>query len=336
MLINGVVLSCTVAIASSLVIGHSSTAPNTTLASHDSDLHGKDVVVPSKENTDAVMEDVVVEQLSWTGSKNAVIARHDAANNTKVKTSLSSGLILFFGCSLDIYAINDFCTAAHAPLIGFTNNFAYMAYCTMAAFTIVYVFQPGASAPPYWRDYVGTLTAQQIVAQSAKDIVVKFGREPTAIVVDSSLWDVSNWWQKASMPIEPYQVPVADIDRWCQTDLPLLLGWIQTNYPRTKIALRTPSPVLGSNTYGQSSLIVDAMVKCVRETKTDFLTNKVYGKYNLIDFHKLIQQFLLHQTATPLSFYKDVLHPGPQLSMVYMNAVLEWVRGFQTDPVVAR
>lgn len=339
--VNAVVLSCTVALASGLFVSHSSVVPNVTAPSQDAKW----------------VESAGHEHLSHKGSKNAVTTRHDVNSSrgetdfqptireitgnrddvsiSKVKTDMSSGLILFLGCSLDIYAINDMCASGQGQLVGFTNNFAYMAYCTLATYTLVYVFQPGASAAPYWKDFVGTLTSQQIIEQSSKDMVIKFGREPTAVVVDSSLWDVSNWWQKAGMPAEPYQVPAADIHRWCHTDLPALLLKVEQMYPRSRIALRTPPPVLGSNTYGQSIDIVNAMVSCVR-SEADFISNKVYGKYTLIDFNKIVQTFFLHQTGPQLSFYKDVLHPGPQLSVEYMKAVLQWVRTIGQDTAVVR
>lgn len=259
----------------------------------------------------------------------ACAGSHCTVNKTKMKAELSSGLIMFLGCSLDIYAIKHFCTAAQATLIGFENNFAYMSYCTMGDFTLVYVFQPGATAPPYWKDYVGALTAQQIVTQSTKDVILRFGREPTAIVVDSSLWDVSSWWQRLGMPISPYATPQADITRWCNTDLPLLLQSIADNYPRSQIGFRTAAPVFTPNEYGQQPQIVDEMTRCVR-SKLDFVNKKVFGKYHLVDYNKLIEQFMLHHAhlGPQLTFYKDVLHPGRQLSMAYMNSVLEWVRGF--------
>jgi hypothetical protein len=252
---------------------------------------------------------------------------HCTVNNTKMKADLQSGLILFLGCSLDIYAIKHFCTAAHAPLIGFDNNFAYMAHCTMGSFTLVYVFQPGATGAPYWRDYVGTLDSYQIIAKSTKDVVQKFGQEPTAIVVDASLWDVSNWWLREGTPPEPYPVPHDYISSWCHTDLPHLLQKAQDSYPHTKIAFRTPPPVFVGNEYGQSPPIVDEMVKCVRG-KVDFVNKMVYSKYHMIDFNALVGQFFLHHPGPQLNFYADVLHPGEQLSMAYMNEVLQWVRGF--------
>jgi len=292
----------------------------------------RSLIVRPDRNGTAVKDSKVL-----ASPKTAALTHHDTSfyacdssnctvNNTKMKAELS-GLVLFLGCSLDIYAIKHFCTAAHAHLVGFENNFAYMSHCTMGSLTLVYVFQPGATAPPYWKDYVGTQTSQQIITQSTKDIVAKFGQEPMAIVVDASLWDVSSWWQRSSMPPEPYPIPHADINRWCYTDLPQLLQVVEDSYPRSRIAFRTPSPVFLPNSYGQSPQIVNDMVKCVRD-RTDFVTKKVYSKYELIDFNKLVEQFFLHHRGPQTDFYEDVLHPGEQLSMAYMNAVLQWVRGF--------
>merc|ERR1719359_1319146 len=184
-------------------------------------------------------------------------------NTTKMKAELQLGLILFLGCSLDIYAIKHFCTSAHANLVGFENNFAYLAYCTMAGFTLVYVFQPGATAPPYWKDYVGTQTSQQIITQTAKDVVNMFGREPTAIVVDASLWDVSNWWEKHGRPADPYPVPLAEIGLWCNRYVPNLLNWVQKQYPSAGIAFRTMPTVFPNNGYGQNADNIETMVKCI-------------------------------------------------------------------------
>lgn len=255
-----------------------------------------------------------------------------SVNMTKMTAELQPGLILFLGCSLDVYAINHFCTAAETGIVGFTNNFAYLAHCKVGGVTLVYAFQPGASPPPYWKHYTGAATSQQIISQSAKDVAATFGEKPMAIVVDSSLWDVSNWWQKDGMPPEPYPVPHAEIAQWCQTDVPQLLHWVDTAFPGTKIAFRTPPPVFPNNDYGQSPQTVDEMVGCLRANATDHTTQKVFSQYHLLDFNELVEQFVSHQAVPTLQFYEDVLHPGRQLSMVYMNAVLEWVHGLQHDP----
>jgi len=337
---NVVLLSCVAAIGHGLVITHSfggtperkSVKSNEAAGNHDMPAS---VLKPANRGTPDMVEK------ESPPSNHSVMSSHESyyncsgdhcnVNTTKMKAELQSGLILFLGCSLDIYAIKHFCNSAQATLVGFENNFAYMAHCTMAAFTLVYVFQPGATAPPYWKDYVGVATSQQIIAQSALDVVTMFGREPSAIVVDASLWDVSSWWQRFNMPPEPYAVPEADIARWCNTDVPQLLSWVATAYPRTPIAFRTPPPVFPNNGYGQQPAIVDTMVTCMA-SKRDVLTNKVYAKYDLIDYHGLVQQFFLHNPGPPLQFYADVLHPGQRLSMVYMNAVLEWVRSFAPMP----
>jgi len=316
---NVVVLASIVASVQSLLLSHSGRE----VASNRRGVPTISTGDPALPNNDTFHDDLEVESFYACASSNCTV------NKTKIKAELSSGLIMFLGCSLDIYAIKHFCTAAQATLIGFENNFAYMSYCTMGGFTLVYVFQPGATAPPYWKDYVGTLTSQQIVTQSTQDVVQRFGREPTAIVVDSSLWDVSSWWQRLGMPLSPYPASQSDITRWCHTDLPQLLQFVADSYPRSQIGFRTAAPVFTPNEYGQQPEIVNEMTRCVRG-QLDFMTQKVFGKYQLIDFNKLIEEFMLHHAhiGPRLSFYNDVLHPGRQLSMAYMNSVLKWVRGF--------
>lgn len=250
-------------------------------------------------------------------------------NTTKMSLDFQSGVILFLGCSLDILAIKSFCKAAHSQLYGFEDNFAYLSHCVVGAFTLVYVYHPGATAPPYFHGYVGTITTQEIIDRSSKDVAAKFGQGPTAIIVDSSLWDVSNWWAKTGFPPEPYPVPSQFMAHWCYYDLPNLLQYTAAAFPGIHIAYRTPPPVFTGNEYGQSPEIIDALNACIKEHAVDFMDKKtVYGKYGLIDFYGIVKNAFLHVQGNPISIYDDVLHPGTDLSMSYINHVLQWVRGF--------
>jgi hypothetical protein len=300
---NVAALLCTLPVISGLVIRH------------PTDAHQENASVSLLPSAD------IIDHAVSFNDQNASLARH----------AVDKGVILFLGCSLDVFAIKHFCTSAQSQLIGFENNFAYLAYCSAGGFTLVYAFQPGASAPPYWRDYVGTLNSQQIILQSSQDIPKYFGRPPTAVVVDASLWDVSNWWQKAGMPPEPYPVPQRELSQWCHTDLPQLLSWVSAAYPKSEIAFRTPPPVFPGNGYGQSVANVEEMNRCAKDWGYDAMTQKVFQNYHLIDYHDLVEKFLLHQTGPRLSFYKDVLHPGKELSLEYINTVMTWVRSLQTN-----
>lgn len=248
----------------------------------------------------------------------------------KVEHELANDLILIFGCSLDINAIEYFCNAVGSPLKNFQtrNSFSYLAHCDVGKFTLAYVFHAGASDPPYFSEYGGDATTATVVKNSVHDVMLQFGREPSMVLVDASLWDVSNWWEKNGRPKSPYPVPHANIEKWCTKDVPKLLAWVQHVYPRSGVAFRTPPTVFPDNGYGQDAANIDAMVKCIAEQKDPL--NKLYGKYGYIDFHDFVDEALQH-TPTPMqTYYKDSLHPGPTLSLMYMNKVLNWARGLQT------
>lgn len=245
----------------------------------------------------------------------------------KVEHELQNDLVLILGCSLDINAIGYFCAAVGAPVKNFAtkNEFSYLAHCDVGKFTLAYAFHPGASPPPYFNEYAGTATTMAVVQNSVHDVLLQFGREPTAIIVDSSLWDVSNWWQRIGRPATPYRLPEAEISSWCNRDVPELLRFVQTTYPRSGVAFRTPPTVFPENGYGQDPAIIDAMVACLEQHKDPL--DRLYGHFGFIDYHNFVDQVLLHATGPPLqTYYKDTLHPGPALSMMYMNRVLNWVR----------
>lgn len=252
----------------------------------------------------------------------------------KLDHELQNDLVLFLGCSLDINAIKYFCNAVGSPVQEFQtkNPFSYLSHCDVGKFTVVYAFHPGASPAPFYAEYAGTASAYDVVQNSVHDIQLQFGRQPTAVVVDSSLWDVSNWWQKHGKPPDPYPIPTAEIDLWCHRDVPNLLRWVQKNYPHSGVAFRTAPTVFAQNGYGQSPLIIDEMVKCIDKQKDPL--NRLYGRFGFVDYHHFVDEVLQHSTGAPIpTWYKDSLHPGPSLSMMYMNRVLNWVRGLKTGVI---
>jgi len=253
-----------------------------------------------------------------------------SVDSGKLEHDLTNELILIFGCSLDINAIEYFCNAVGSTVQNFQtkNAFSYLAHCNVGKFTIAYIFTPGASPAPYFSEYAGTATTQAVVKNSVHDVMLQFGREPSVVIVDASLWDVSNWWQMHGRPADPYPIPHAEIVRWCTRDVPDLLAWVQTNYPRSSVAFRTPPTVFADNGYGQNPGNIDTMVQCITEQKDPL--NRLYGKYGFIDYHDFVDQALQHAVGPPMqTYYKDSLHPGPTLSMIYMNKVLNLARGLQ-------
>lgn len=256
-------------------------------------------------------------------------------DSKKVETKFQNQLILIIGCSLDVYAVGYFCAVAKGIPMETTLNaspFGYLTFCDMGQFTIAYAFTPGASPPPYAAEYnpqallnnVPLGTSRDIIARTKNDIMMKFGRAPTAIVVDASLWDVSNWWAKVGKPPHPHPIPDAFITQWCNKDVPEFLAYIATVYPSAPIAFRTPPTIFDTpNIYGLSPVTVDKMVACIEMHKNP--TGYLYGKFGLIDYHHFVDNVLAQSGPSASTWYRDGLHPGQQLSLMYLNSVMNWV-----------
>lgn len=256
-------------------------------------------------------------------------------DSTRLQKNFHNQLILILGCSLDINAIGYFCNAATGvPMeaVVHSSPFGYLTHCDVGQFTIAYAFHPGASPPPYSSDYNQALlgTTTDIVTRTRSDVMAKFGREPVAIIVDASLWDVGNWWSKSGMPPYPYPIADAFLTQWCTKDLPALLAHVHTVYPNTHIAFRTaPTVFANPNAYGLSGLAVEKMVQCVELSKDS--RGQLFGMFGVIDYHHVVDNVLQMSGAGASVWYKDPLHPGAQLSLMYMNNVLSWVNNFVMD-----
>jgi len=255
-------------------------------------------------------------------------------NSVKVDEELGDQLVLILGCSLDINAIAYFCSAATGvPMDSIVNSavMSYLVHCTVGKFTFVYSFHPGSSAPPYSDSYNAALgTTKDIVTKTKKDVVEKFGKAPSYIVVDASLWDVSNWWQKLGRPPYPYPVPDPVIQQWCHKDVPALLNFISTTFDGTPIAFRTPPTIFSNpNGFGLSALTVELMVNCIEFHKDGW--GRIYGGvFGLIDYHHFVDQVLQASGNGASNWYRDALHPGPQLSLMYINAILTSIKAHVT------
>merc|ERR1719224_242298 len=111
-------------------------------------------------------------------------------------------------------------------------------------------------------------TSRDIVTRTKQDVLIKFGREPTAIVVDASLWDVQNLWVKSGSPAYPYPIVPALLQQWCHKELPEFLGFIAATYPTIPIGLRTaPTIFADPNSFGLSQFTVESMVGCLEQQK---------------------------------------------------------------------
>jgi len=256
-------------------------------------------------------------------------------NTQKVAAELGARVVLFFGCSLDIYAVDYFCKAANAPVSGFTRlpgntDFAAgnLAWCRIGGLVLAYSFNPGATGPPYFKECdkvlkgpCANVNSNALIQQSVAKVYATFGVAPTAIVVDSSLWDVANWWARDGFPPEPYVAPLTHLARWCQNDFPSLLHWIQMTSPTTKVAFRTAPRVEFMAGYGHSMTNIDAMNSCLRSSSLGNLMG-----YKMIDYNEIVELILMQQGGPPSNYFEDAFHPGVLPSVIYVDWVLQWAK----------
>jgi len=255
-------------------------------------------------------------------------------NSTKLNSPASevaanrSKLVWFLGSSIDQYAVKDACEHAGAAIIG--DEFTHF-YCKFDSLTLVYTFHPGASPGPY---YAGTgfgpiyTTTEEKMKFRLKEMERTFGKFPDATIVESSIWDVANWWQNSGEP-EIWPTPHKLIDTWCHSTIPAFLDMVQKANPNGRIAFRTPSPAFDNDWRGWARVIdesTDEMAKCLRKSagKGHLLPG---GKYPLIDYHLVVESTGKALRGELRDWYRDDIHPGPELGMAEVSAALKWVKG---------
>lgn len=260
-------------------------------------------------------------------------------NVQKVAAELGPRIVLLFGCSLDIYALDYFCKAANAPVVGFQRNpgnqifgMENLAYCKIGEFTLAYSFHPGASGPPYYEACEAVLhkpcsqvRSSVLIQQSVASVMATFGKPPSAIVVDSSLWDAANWWMQDGKPPEPYIAPVSHVWRWCSQDLPNLLQAVQAASPTSTVAFRTAPRIEFIAGYGHSTQNIDSMNHCFRGGS--LISQITHNPFPYVDYNLLVETFLKVQGGVPSSYFEDAFHPGVLPSVLYIDLVLRWVKG---------
>jgi len=309
---------------------------------HNSTYKKGEVVHAENLTHNSTHKEAVAGNLSSLLASTSYIACHVlpngcAVNWHKIGLELTSQVVLFFGCSIDIYALDYFCKAANAPVVGFSRGettsygAGNLAYCNVGGLIIAFSFHPGVSGPPYFKACddvlhgscsgpVTTVHSAQLIQLSVAAVVTTFGKPPTTIVVDSSLWDVAAWYLRDGSPPEPYVAPIAHVNYWCHTSYPNLMHAVQLASPTSKLAFRTAPRVEFIKGFGHSMANIDAMNACLRASA---LTSLV--AYQVIDYNNLIESLLVQQGGLASAYYDDAFHPGVLPSMIYIDWVLQWV-----------
>lgn len=257
------------------------------------------------------------------GHGNASLPAHYAAS---AATLNGSKLVWFLGSSVDQHAVVDACNHANAAIIG--DQFLHC-YCTFDGFTLVYSFHPGATPPPY---YAGTgfgvieASTHETIESRLQEIKLLFGKRPDATIVESSLWDVANWWQRSGKP-EDWPIPHEQIHHWSHETIPSFLAFVQGVNPHGRIAFRSP-PTAFDNSWRDwtqhISDVIDTMCISLRASAQSE-THLLPGNYPLLDYHKVVERTCKALGGPCRNWYKDALHPGPELGVAFVDVVLKWV-----------
>lgn len=255
------------------------------------------------------------------------------ATNPKVLAA-SSKLVWFYGCSLDHDAVKFACENAGAPIMPLNDGGLQAGlYCFSDGMTLVFSFHPGATPPPYFHYFdshpLADSMPQDIFRWSLEHIQGTFGKRPDAIVVDSSLWDLANWWTATGSPGQHWDVPHAKISNWCHATVPKFLEFLHETSPGTHIAFRSPAPVQKSGWEGflcRGPEVMDEMYSCLLKS-VDMVNHQLYGKYSIIDYMKaaLAEHKVLGGALK--DWFRDDIHPGRELALAYMAVALAWAKG---------
>merc|ERR1711971_209578 len=139
-------------------------------------------------------------------------SRSPQIDRALVDRDLHGRTILFLGCSLDNGPVKHTCISSGAG--GCANDtitdMAYMSCtCRLGEFRMANLLNFGTGEPPYWscvhpkctpRNHMPSAVHVRSEDHIKLDAVAFAARmlgtdSPTLVVVDSSLWDLANWWR---------------------------------------------------------------------------------------------------------------------------------------------
>jgi len=253
--------------------------------------------------------------------KSVVVAAKTTGNASH---AVAGKLVWVVGSSIDSNAVKDSCNNAQATVIDLDPAVPNQIFwCVLPTATLVFSFHPGWTPGPYYDAY-GTImtTTSDILTSRSAQILTAFGKHPDVTVMDSSMWDVANWWQKAGKPND-WPVPTAEISNWCEATVPAFLKFMQTLLPQTHIFYRSPPPAFAT-TWMPWTLRIDQVMVAMHGCLVSKLSGGlVYGSFAFVDFFKVAQAQAVLTGGNLRALYKDELHPGAQLSVAYIADVLQ-------------
>jgi hypothetical protein len=257
--------------------------------------------------------------------------------------------VLFLGCSVDRFILEDACSAIGGSealdtvITEAPSKINEPRSCSSKDLDLAYMFIPGTNRAPYFSGFMQracphcqSAETEQMVSVDAPAFASRvFEGHPDLVVVDSSLWALSAFWENGFTENETgglsnlSQVSTARLQEWCDNDVNELLGWVQSAFPSSRIAFRTgPTVALNFSMYGQTGDSLDFMHHCIRG-KIDG-RDMLFGEYTMIDFHGMVDKLIdvdgyCGKSASDCgaeSVFRDSRHTGTMANLKYMNAVL--------------
>jgi len=185
--------------------------------------------------------------------------------------------------------------------------------------------------------YAGVLNTSEIIREARHMTDALLGRFPTHIVVDSSIWDVSKWWDQGGH--HHTWPPRRQIQRWCGHEVRALLAEVSAVFPRSRVAFRTaPVTAWQSPTKmnaGQDAPTIEVMTECIWNHTTrasPASPPRLYGAYDMIPYHELVDRLIAEECnngqvrgACVGRVWGDGRHPGPKAMGLYTDALLQWI-----------
>jgi hypothetical protein len=242
--------------------------------------------------------------------------------------------VVILGCSVDRYATEAFC--------GKADKF-YRLVCIdqERALNVGFFFHPGVGLkgdmePPF---YNGTRWGANLHNQlSDPKELIKMSRQfmghefPDLVVLDSSLWDLATWASQSGKNVADER-----LIQWGNSDLFNMLNRVSEAFPQSRIVFRT-APTVHDPKYfvtkdDTNGIVIhrdvavfspDLVSKMNAEVKKHLKKGKLYGKYEIIDYNKIMGGLIKERGfRDPTLWLKDGYHPRQEASRRYFNKILQ-------------
>lgn len=246
--------------------------------------------------------------------------------------------VLLFGCSLDNYAVVDFCSQGRNLDTYKVDSFSHSNWCFDRSLNVKIgaMFHPGVGYKgdleyPFWHYWGSPLSVISGAGNySTKTLLDKyainfsqsmFQREPDMVVVDSSLWDLAVWQQEDGDD-ERAERPQERVQQWCQHDLPGLMATVSRTFPDSRVAFRTAPECLTCSINKFTNRMIEQLHECITQSTR---RGKLFGMYDIIDLRGLMQN-LSAGAYREYAYREDGYHQSKYASLLYLNEVFRHLR----------